>query len=103
MNEERQKQMAEATERWRAVLVAYKTLQDRHKVFCTAAELVELDYAGPGLSEALVRLFHRRSFQMFMEDLMFEDFRKGGVSQLTPPKSSTEEKKGDSGKESKYS
>lgn len=97
------KQLAEATERWRAVLVAYKTLQDRHKVFSTAAEPIHLDFAGPGLSEAMARLFHKRNFQMFMEDLMFEDFRKGGVTQLTPPKSSTEKEEGESGKESKYS
>ena len=81
-----------ATEAWRDVLDAYLDLREKHKVFATAASQIQLDFAGPGLQEALQRLFHKRNFTMFMEDLLYEDHRKGGVAQLTPPKSSSAKK-----------
>jgi len=95
-----EKQVVEVTKKWREVLKAYQSLKDVHEAFRMAAEGINLDFAGPGLQEALVRLFHRRRFNMFLEDLLFEDFRKGGVSQLVPPKESTEKKKEKSGKKS---
>jgi hypothetical protein len=93
MDAESKMNLHKATEAWRAVIEAYLDLREKHKVFCTAASQVEPDFAGPGLQEAMQRLFHRRNFSMFMEDLLFEDHRKGGVSQLTPPKSSSVRKK----------
>lgn len=73
------------SKQWSAVLKAYEDLKEKHKVFCMSAERVDLDQAGPGLREALQRLFHKRRFGMFLEDLLYEDFRKGGLSQLVPP------------------
>jgi hypothetical protein len=93
MDADTKKNLVKATDAWRDVIDAYQDLREKHKVFCTAASQVKLDFAGPGLSEAMQRLFHRRNFSMFMEDLLFEDHRKGGVSQLTPPKSSPVRKK----------
>ncbi|MHA2086269.1 MAG: hypothetical protein ACXABD_21200 [Candidatus Thorarchaeota archaeon] len=89
----------EATERWRDVLEAYLDLREKHKVFATAASLAHLDFAGPGLQVAMSMLFHKRNFTMFMEDLLYEDHRQGGVTRLTPPKSSAGKKKGQSKKD----
>lgn len=83
------KDMEKATEAWRNCLETYELLKEKHEVFCQAAYGVKLDLAGPGLKEALHRLFHKRRFSMFLEDLQYEDFRKGGISQLMPPKSSS--------------
>jgi hypothetical protein len=85
-------QVEDAAEKWREVIEVYLDLQEKHKVFCTAALQFHLDFAGPGLSEAMQRLYHKRNFTIFLEDLMYEDHRKGGVSQLLPPKSSSAKK-----------
>jgi len=74
-----------ATEQWRDVLEAYQVLREKHKDFCTAAGLVHLDFAGPGLQVAMSMLFHKRNFNLFMEDLLYEEHRMGGVARLTPP------------------
>jgi len=77
--------MEKVTETWRAVLEAYKNLKENHEVFCKTAEGVDLNQAGPGLREALQMLYHKRKFMIFLEDLMYEDFRKGGTDRLLPP------------------
>lgn len=91
--------MRELTEKWREVLDAYALLRDKHEEFRREAEGVDLNMAGPGLREALQRLFHRRRFPMFLEDLLYEDHRKGGISQLVPPvPEQTEEPEKEEGK-----
>jgi hypothetical protein len=77
--------MKELAEKWREVLDAYAHLKDKHEVFCKEAVGADLDMAGPGLREALQRLFHKRRFAIFLEDLVYEEHRKGGISQLVPP------------------
>jgi hypothetical protein len=86
------KKVKEATEAWREVLEGCEDLREKHEVFRTAASQIHLDFAGPGLSEAMQRMFHKRNFTMFMEDYLYEHHRKGGVSHLTPPKSSSAKK-----------
>lgn len=93
--------VAKMTEAWRDVLDAYQSLKDTHETFRMTAVDANQDFAGPGLQEALARLFHKRKFSIFLEDLLFEDHRKGGVSQLVPPESSAEEKKDKSKKQNK--
>ena len=78
----------EATERWREVLKAYHALRLAHGNFCKAAETLNPDLAGPGLRIAIQLLFHRRNFQMFMEDLLYEHHRHGDLARVTPPDSS---------------
>lgn len=77
--------MRELAEKWREVLDAYILLKDKHEEFCREAVGVDLNMAGPGLRESLQRLFHKRRFSMFLEDLMYEEHRKGGTSHLVPP------------------
>jgi len=77
--------MEKIVESWRAVLEAYENLKKCHEVFCKTAEGVDLDQAGPGLGLALQMLYHKRKFMIFLEDLMYEDFRKGGLTRLVPP------------------
>ena len=86
------KKVKKATEKWRVVLEMCEDLRKKHEDFCTAASGIHLDFAGPGLSEAMQRMFHKRNFTMFMEDYLYEHHRKGGVDHLRPPKSSSVKK-----------
>ena len=87
------KELETATEAWRKTLEAYILLKESHGEFRKVAEGIHLDFAGPGLSEAMQRLFHKRNFTLFLEDLQYQDQTKGGVSQLMPPTSSSAKKK----------
>lgn len=83
-------QVEQVTDLWRKVLKAYGSFRDTWKEFCIAAEGIKLDHAGPQLGRALRLYMHRRRFEMFLEDLVHEDRRYGGVHLLTPPDSSTD-------------
>ena len=82
---EEEKKVQKVEETWRDVLSAYENLKQKHEVFCKAAVGVNLDFAGPGLREALQLLLHKRRWSHFVEDLVFQDFKQGGLSLLTPP------------------
>lgn len=86
------------TEDWRAFLDGYAKLKELHEAFRISAKEIPLDHAGPGLKVALRMLFHKRRFNIAIEDLLYEDFRRGGLSRLTPPESSTEKEEGESKK-----
>jgi hypothetical protein len=90
--EEQKKMMKKATETWRDVLEAYKDFKDKFGVFRTETALLHPDFAGPGLQVAMQMLFHKRNFAIFVDDLIHEDERHGGVSRLMPPKSSSGKK-----------
>jgi hypothetical protein len=96
MNKEKikeQKKLVEpATEAWRDVLEAYLDFKEKFGVFCTEASGLHIDFAGPGLQTAIQMLYHKRNFTIFVEDLLHEDQRQGGVSRLMPPQSSSGKK-----------
>jgi hypothetical protein len=93
-------QVENATDAWRDVLDAYQNLKDAHANFQTTAEGINPDFTGPGLRRATRLLFHKRRFSMFLEDLLYEDHRNGGVSLLqVPPKTSPKGKKKDKDKD----
>jgi hypothetical protein len=71
----------------RNLVKGYKTLKTLHERFVRETEDSCMDFAGPELQTAMQLSFHKRPrFTLFIEDIVHEDFRQGGLDRVTPPK-----------------
>lgn len=70
----------------------YKTLKTLHERFVRETEDSCMDFAGPELQRAMQLSFHKRTrFTLFIEDIVHEDARQGGLALVTPKQPKTEE------------
>jgi len=76
----------------RNLVKAYKSLKTLHERFVRETGDSCMDFAGPELQTAMQLSLHKRTrFTLFMEDLVYEDFRHGGVDRITPKQPQTKE------------
>ena len=90
---EEQKINAEHSEQLLRNLVrGFKSLKSLHERFVRETEDSCMDFAGPELQTAMQLSFHKRlRFTLFVEDIVHEDFRQGGLHRVTPKQPKTEE------------
>lgn len=76
----------------RNLVKGYKSLKSLHERFVRETEDSCMDFAGPELQTAMQLSFHKRlRFTLFIEDIVYEDFRQGGLDRVTPKQPKTEE------------